>query len=385
MNIVYIINQLRRSGPVIVLYDIIRNVDRARFTPIFARLMEDDPDRTMTQAFIAMGVEVIPLQYSFYDLELKTAKVAHSLDQLLASRRVGIIHTHGYHPVLVASHMELKCPKIETLHCVCNENFVDSKGILLGTYMSQRYLNRLGKLQGCVAISDTVKRFYARKIKSIPIRRIYNGIDSKRFHPISAIEKRALRTKLGYSDQETIFVAIGSIGRGKDPLSVIKAFRSVFSDSDSCCNTRLVFLGKGPLLSRCRTLTESNPSIELKGYVTNADEYLKIADCSICASRSEGFGLNFIESVMADVPVIGSDIGPFKEFIELYPDLKALQFHAGNSKELTERIRQYRKTNIDISSFGIDARCRFSSERMAQEYMDFYTEIEYVQIIRRHA
>ena len=273
MNIVYIINQLRRSGPVIVLYDIIRNLDRARFTPIIARLMEDDPDRTMTQAFIAMGVEVIPLQYSFYDLELKTAKVAHSLDQLLASRRVGIIHTHGYHPVLVASHMELKCPKIETLHCVCNENFVDSKGILLGTYMSQRYLNRLGKLQGCVAISDTVKRFYARKIKSIPIRRIYNGIDSKRFHPISAIEKRALRTKLGYSDQETIFVAIGSIGRGKDPLSVIKAFRSVFSDSDSCCNTRLVFLGKGLLLSRCPTLTESNPSIELKGSVTNPDEY----------------------------------------------------------------------------------------------------------------
>ena len=62
MNIVYIINQLRRSGPVIVLYDIIRNLDRACFTPIIVRLMEDDPDRTMTQAFIAMGVKVIPLQ-----------------------------------------------------------------------------------------------------------------------------------------------------------------------------------------------------------------------------------------------------------------------------------------------------------------------------------
>ena len=169
MNIVYIINQLRRSGPVIVLYDIIRNLDRARFTPIIARLMEDDPDRTMTQAFIAMGVEVIPLQYSFYDLELKTAKVAHSLDQLLASRRVGIIHTHGYHPVLVASHMELKCPKIETLHCVCNENFVDSKGILLGTYMSQRYLRRSVPSAGEKILCLSSKRSGAFSLIRIPV------------------------------------------------------------------------------------------------------------------------------------------------------------------------------------------------------------------------
>lgn len=93
MNIVYIVNQLRRSGPMIVLHDIIRHMDRTLFTPIIIKLMEDDPDRTMTHAFLAMNVEVISLHHSFIDLELKTTKVAHELDHLLANREITIIHT----------------------------------------------------------------------------------------------------------------------------------------------------------------------------------------------------------------------------------------------------------------------------------------------------
>ncbi len=377
MNIVYIVNQLRRSGPMIVLHDIIRHMDRTLFTPIIIKLMEDDPDRTMTHAFLAMNVEVISLHHSFIDLELKTTKVAHELDHLLANREITIIHTHGYHPVLIASHMRLNCPKIETLHCICNKNFVDSKGFLLGTYMSQRYLNRLTKLNGCAAISDTVKQFYSTRIKNIPIRRIYNGIDPKKFHPISKTEKHTLRVKLGYNDDDIIFIAIGSIGRGKDPLSVIKAFQKVSLKINTNRQARLIFLGKGPLLSKCHFLIGNDSTIEMKGYVSNADEYLKIADYSICASRSEGFGLNFIESVMSAIPVIGSDIGPFKEFTALYPDLKILQFHSGSCHELAAKIEQSSKLSIDLSTASSDARDRFSSKRMAEEYMAFYQEIKF--------
>ena len=115
----------------------------------------------------------------------------------------------------------------------------------------------------------------------------------------------------------------------------------------------------------------------MKGYVSNADEYLKIADYSICASRSEGFGLNFIESVMSAIPVIGSDIGPFKEFTALYPDLKILQFHSGSCHELAAKIEQSSKLSINLSTASSDARDRFSSKRMAEEYMAFYQEIKF--------
>ena len=49
MTIVYIINQLRKSGPVEVLYNLVKNLHRFSVTPVIIRMMEDDTDRSITQ------------------------------------------------------------------------------------------------------------------------------------------------------------------------------------------------------------------------------------------------------------------------------------------------------------------------------------------------
>ena len=107
MTIVYIINQLRKSGPVEVLYNLVKNLHRFSVTPVIIRMMEDDTDRSITPAFKELGIEVLEFSYSFIDLELRTRWVAQSLEQLFVGRKVDLIHTHGYHPVLVPSYMHL--------------------------------------------------------------------------------------------------------------------------------------------------------------------------------------------------------------------------------------------------------------------------------------
>ena len=164
MTIVYIINQLRKSGPVEVLYNLVKNLHRFSVTPVIIRMMEDDTDRSITPAFKELGIEVLEFSYSFIDLELRTRWVAQSLEQLFVGRKVDLIHTHGYHPVLVASYMHLDCPKIETMHCICQEDFVSSKGKILGTYMNWRYLRHLKRLDAGVDISETGKMFYEKKL-----------------------------------------------------------------------------------------------------------------------------------------------------------------------------------------------------------------------------
>ena len=42
-TILYIVNQLRKAGPVVVLHDIIRYLNRSEFRPVIVKLMEDDP------------------------------------------------------------------------------------------------------------------------------------------------------------------------------------------------------------------------------------------------------------------------------------------------------------------------------------------------------
>lgn len=111
------------------------------------------------------------------------------------------------------------------------------------------------------------------------------------------------------------------------------------------------------------------------GYVFNPDEYLQVADYSVCASRSEGFGLNIIESLLCGVPTICSDIGPFTEFLSPYPALRSLQFRVGIVEELKEKLLEANRSPIDMTDISEDIGNRFSAQQMASGYMELYKEL----------
>lgn len=372
-TIVYLINQLRKSGPVHVLKGTIENLDREKFHPVIIKFMQDDKKRSITHEFIQMGVEVYEMNLSFIELELKTSKVAHKLDALLRKIAPDIIHTHGYHPVLVASKLKYVCPKIETLHCICKENFISIHGFWIGYWMNLRYINCLRKMDCLVAISKTVQKFYKQLFPMMNVQSIYNGVNINNFNLLE--NKDELRKKLNI-DASVVFVVIGTLSKGKDPETVIKAFKKA-SLNMSDVNMSLLFIGQGVLKERCLRLIGDDDRIKLVGYVFNVPDYLGAADFSICASHSEGFGLNFIESVIAGVPVISSKIGPFEEFVNLYNQLNLLQFSPGNVDQLADKICKAVESihSIEMASAQHDASLRFSATRMAESYMNLYLDL----------
>lgn len=372
-TIIFIVNQLRKSGPIEILFDLITNLNRSLFIPIIIRMMKDDPDRSITSAFEEIGVEVFKLSYSFIDLELRTNKIANDLDRLLAKHQVDLIHTHGYHPVLIASKMKTVCPKIETMHCICSEDFISSKGWVLGKYMNWRYLRCLNNMNQGIAISDTGKLFYSNLINNFNVQRIYNGVNTKKFNNTDRYSKNEWRKKLGLPENIRIFLVVGTIRKVKDPETVIKAFLNINTKIRENCI--LLFLGKGPLLYHCQQLAQNCPSIIFKGYTFNVHEYLHAADYTICASRSEGFGLAYIESLMAGVAVISTNIGPFKEFSANYPLLQQLQFQGGDVEALKSKIEYAFNTNINMSNITDETQKKFSTQRMSMEYMELYHKL----------
>ena len=374
MTIVYIINQLRKSGPVEVLYNLVKNLHRFSVTPVIIRMMEDDTDRSITPAFKELGIEVLEFSYSFIDLELRTRWVAQSLEQLFVGRKVDLIHTHGYHPVLVASYMHLDCPKIETMHCICQEDFVSSKGKILGTYMNWRYLRHLKRLDAGVAISETGKMFYEKKLGGFSVLRIYNGVDVSKFNIREGVPQREWREKLDLPKDYIIFVVVGTVRKIKDPRTVIKAFLGLPDNIRE--RSLLLFLGKGNLLEECKQLAKGCPSIVFKGYTFNVDEYLKAADYAICASRSEGFGLSCVEALMTGVPVIASDIGPFREFTAGYPELQNLHFPVGRVDLLRDKMKYAFGHPIEIIAVANEIRDRFSTDRMVGNYVKLYQSLK---------
>lgn len=374
LRIVYLVNQLRKSGPVNVLKNIIIHLDRSKYSPVIVKFMNDDKTRSITDEFIELGVEVYNLQLSFWDLELRTAKVAKRVDKLLGDLSPNIIHTHGYHPVLVASRLTYPCPKIETLHCISGEDFLYSKGLIIGNWMNWRYLNSLSSLDYSAAISQSVQDFYSKRnlVKNINI--IYNGVDDKLFR--CTLKKEDYRQIAKMPKKKKIFVVIGTLSQRKDPITVIEAFKKALKIIGNN-SMELYFLGQGPLVEKCKKLIDNEPSIKLIGYVFNVQDYLKAADYSICASHSEGFGLNYVESLMANTPVISSRIGPFNEFSSFYPALSSLQFEPGNVNELVDIIVKVMTEPVHISmeSIAADAVQRFSAINMSNQYMQMYSSL----------
>ena len=344
--------------------DIIANLDRSKYNPIIIKFKKDNISRSITHKFKELGVYIIELNLSFWELELQTYKVASKIDSILKDLNADLIHTHGYHPVLVSSYLKASLPKIETLHCICGEDFCNSKGLLIGKYMTWRYTNRLKYIDYLVAISKTVRNYYKQILPDNHIELNYNG---SRFNHSKKVDKIQLRNTLGLPLDKKIYVIVGALTQNKDPKTIIKAFNKTNISNSGL----LIFLGEGPLLKECKNLSTGS-NIIFKGYVFNVEDYLLAADYSICASKNEGFGLNFIESIICNTPVIGSNIGPFNEFREHYPLLQKLTFEAGNITQLSKIMELTLTKSYDITDISLAFLELYSAKRMSTTYMKIY-------------
>ena len=184
-------------------------------------------------------------------------------------------------------------------------------------------------------------------------------------------DKQYWKKKLGFANVNLLIVVVGHLSKLKDPLLVVKAYISMVNQG-YLKNSSLLFCGAGSEEKECKALAQNYSQIIFKGYVFNVADYLRAADVSICASHSEGFGLNYIEALASGALVLSSKIPTFNEFSQIYPLLQKYQFGKGNQKELEEVLLRVEKKTENIDSLMDDVIANFSSIRMAMEYMDLY-------------
>lgn len=366
IRIVIIVSSLRRAGPEIVVQNLVRNIDRSIFDIQIIKLMDDEPSRSITSEFVQDEITIHELHSSKLKIELFPIHIIRRIRAILKKINPDIVHTHGYQACSIGARLSKQYKVIETLHCIAKEDFLSSKGFILGRYMLYRYLKSLNKIQAVAAISETVRKYYEKKLNNVYIRRVYNGVSLKTVE----VSKNDICTRLGISNTSKIFLVIGALSQRKDPITIIKAFKKAFLNSNQ--NVYLLFIGKGDLKERCLKLIGDDQRIKLLGWKPNVADYLAISDYTISASHSEGFGLNFIESISAGVPVIGSNILPFMEFYDVFPDLKSLSFGVGNVDELANILKKSVNNKFNIIQYSQKAMNMFSAKTMAKNYESLY-------------
>ncbi|MDE6483959.1 MAG: glycosyltransferase [Duncaniella sp.] len=369
MKIAIVVSSLRKAGPIIVVQNLVRNFNRKDHEIVVIKLMQDEAARSITNEFVEDGIKVYDFHTSRLKTELLTALERRRFKKLIDTIKPDVIHTHGYQAVTLASAVR-NIPVVETIHNVPEEDFIKRYGKLLGGYMLKRYYSSMKKITAAAAISENVKKINQGRLPDRRIERIYNGVKA----PESRFGNKAeARAEYGVDTDTTLFVSIGALLPMKDQITIIRAFRKAFPKDNR--KVELWFLGKGPLWDECMKEMGDDDRIKLLGWQYNVYDYLVAADYSVSASHSEGFGLNYMESVFAGVPVIGSDIPVFREFTTYFPAFKQFEFKVGDSDELAKRLVKATETKIDMSAYTEIARKVFSASTMAEEYEKFYKSL----------
>lgn len=359
-KILYIVSTLKKSGPINIVKNIIRYLDRDSFEPIILTLSKEP--KNSDKDFFEND-----LQVKVYSLNLGRLRgifyLKDKINDFIVQNNIDLIHSHGLRPDIFSSFSNVL--KISTLH---NNPFLDysySFGKIKGYLIAKIQLYFIKKFDKKISCSKSISEIL-RKQTGINFDFIQNGI----YFKDEILCKDKLRKKLGFSKNEIIFISVGVLNERKDPLTIIEVLNRIKKE-----NFKLLFLGNGSLFKICKEKAK-NKNIVFLGNVDNVFEYLKASDYFISASLTEGLPNSVLEAMSCGLPCLLSDIPSHQEII-YKSKLSKYIFKTKNSDELFDNINDIilddYKNLSKISKDIIDS--NFTAKIMSYKYQNLYKEV----------
>ena len=155
-----------------------------------------------------------------------------------------------------------------------------------------------------------------------PVHVLNPCIDEKRFDP-ALYDRKKLRERFGWGEEEHIAVCVGRIGEGKGQIWLAKTFVDEARFPDTA---RLVIVGPGSEndLQRLRSLeAQSQGRLSVLGPRDDVPEILAAADLAIQpGTLAESFGLAALEACLMELPLLAFKVGALPFTLgEDYPGL----------------------------------------------------------------
>jgi len=178
------------------------------------------------------------------------------------------------------------------------------------------------------------------------------------------------------NDRYTL-LAVGRLSEEKGFHYLIQAFRRL---ADDCPEWRLVILGDGPDRRKLELQVDASGLTErvcFPGKVGNVGQWYETSDLYVLSSLFEGFPNTLIEAMAYGLPAISfdCDTGP-RDIIR--HEIDGLLVPAGDVDKMVEALRRVMSDvhlRKEMSERAIEARERFSLERIAGMWEDLFLEL----------
>lgn len=245
------------------------------------------------------------------------------------------------------------------------------------TTKMQSFESRLQKLFiGAARFADVIvfvgynqrAHWEAEGLRARSTRVIENGVDLDIFTPRPA-EGRAMREKLGFADEETVFGYVGAFREEKNQAEFVAALAAARARG---ANARALLIGEGPtresVLQRARDLGVAE-AVVFAGERGDVVPFINSCDVGVLSSTIETFPLSALEFLACGVPMIAANVGGAPEIVT---SANGLLYTSNDVAGFADAI---------VSLCDADARARladaargsvekFSHERMLDAYVD---------------
>ncbi|EHK2338418.1 glycosyltransferase family 4 protein [Clostridium perfringens] len=359
IKILYIVSTLKKSGPINILYGIVKYLNKKIFDINILTLSPENVD-SRENDFIKLGVNLYKINKSRLNLFINGYNVIlNEINKI----NPDIIHSHGFRPDSYVSKYK-KCITINTIHNYPHKDYVMRYGCLLGKYMYKKQLRYIKNINCPIACSQSISIELKNKFK-IETLYIQNGVSIK---SSCKNKKNELRNKLNIPINKKVLISVGALIERKNPKFLIECFLNSNIKKDAI----LLLLGDGNLKNSLEKI--SNENIIFAGNVDNVNEYLTLSDIFISASKAEGLPNAVMEAMSNELPVILSNINPHSEIIK--NSNCGLLFNL-EKEELINCLNKIDK--LDIKGMGKNSRLiieeNFTDKKMSKSYEELYINL----------
>lgn len=240
---------------------------------------------------------------------------------------------------------------------------------------SQIFLKIFRKVDVFIALTLEMRdEIVASALPKKRIAIIPNGVDTKKFFPVSLPMKKALKSKLGLPGGKIITFA-GRLIADKGLDYLIGAFEKLSGEP-----LFLLIVGEGPsretLLNKVKA-AGLDEKVIFTGLQKNVYPYLQSSDIFVLPSHSEGLSVALLEAMSCGLPVIATAVSGNIELVK--NDVNGFLVEPGDSKGLAEAIKKMLTNEDATHKMGRANREKivegYSIEKVVDQYIGLYTRL----------
>ena len=179
------------------------------------------------------------------------------------------------------------------------------------------FVNRHKKNLYLLGVSSAIRDEMREVLPGFPqdqIQTLYNRINVGQVMA-EQVDRAEAREYLGIAQDKYVFANVGRLHPDKDQKTLINAFAEV---ALKLPDTILVIIGKGRLENELKQQVNNlklDDRVFFLGVVPHAVNYFRAFDSFVLSSDYEPFGMVLLEAIIAQVPVISTNVGGAKEII----------------------------------------------------------------------